>query len=102
LAKRARHSRSQSRQSAAPGESTAPAAKRNQVSLAERPNEEDAVSASRIYKVTDAEGKEAPRLIEAVSQAAAIKVAAARYTAEAASAKEVAELMADGTKVEIA
>jgi predicted ATP-grasp superfamily ATP-dependent carboligase len=58
------------------------------------------MATTRIYKVTDAQGKEAPRLIEATSQPAAIGVVASRYKAEAVNAKEVAEMMTAGVKVE--
>lgn len=55
---------------------------------------------TRIYVVTDHTGVETPRLIEASSQAQAIKHVAKRYYAAPASAKTVAAAMLDGIKLE--
>jgi hypothetical protein len=59
------------------------------------------VSATRIYRVRDTKNDDSPtRLIEATSAAAAVRFAAAHYSAEIAKVKEVAELMDEGVKVE--
>jgi hypothetical protein len=60
------------------------------------------VSATRIYRVRDTKNSDDDRLIEATSAATAVRFAAAHYSAEVAKPKEIAELMADGAKVEAA
>jgi hypothetical protein len=58
------------------------------------------VSATRIYRVRDTKNSDDDRLILATSAATAVRFAAAHYSAEVAKPKEIAELMADGVKVQ--
>lgn len=60
------------------------------------------MSATRIYRVRDTKNDGDDRLILATSAATAVRFAAAHYSAEVAKPKEIAELMADGAKVEAA
>lgn len=53
-----------------------------------------------IFQVTDTSGQESDRLVEAISNAAAIRHVTRRYTAKAAKSIAVAQLMSAGVKLE--